>query len=136
MNIQKMTMQITVIRMRLPKVFMARLPRLRSPLIPRPHPARHALQSTTSDRPHAIGFYCRLTCGGSTFSIELGPSRNTRIHVSETECSPGSLTLSLAERITRGRSSRHRHSHDSQGKHHATHFQSPPFPFRLRFVGR
>src|SRR5262249_32440872 len=50
---------------------------------------------------HAIGFYCRLTCGGSTFSIELGPSRNTSIHASETECSPGSLTLSLAERTTR-----------------------------------
>src|SRR5262249_8747816 len=66
-----------------------------------PHLARHALQSTTSDRSHAIGFYCRLTCGGSTFSIELGPSRNTSIHASETECSPGSLTLSLAERITR-----------------------------------
>src|SRR5262245_1028202 len=28
------------------------------------------------------------------------PSRNTRIHVSETECSPGSLTLSLANRVT------------------------------------
>ena len=65
-----------------------------------PHRARHALQSTTSDRSHAIGFYCRLTCGGSTFSIELGPSRNTSIHASETECSPGSLTLSLANRVT------------------------------------
>jgi hypothetical protein len=67
----------------------------------RPHPARHALQSTTSDRSHAIGFYCRLTCGGSTFSIELGPSRNTSIHASETECSPRRLALRLAKRVTR-----------------------------------
>src|SRR6516164_2499093 len=71
------------------------------PLIPCPHPARHALQSTTSDRSHAVGFYCRLTCGGSTFSVELGPPRNASIHASETECSPGSLTLSLASGVTR-----------------------------------
>src|SRR5262245_3139255 len=70
-------------------------------LTPCPHRARHALQSTTSDRSHAIGFYCRLTCGGGTFSIELGPSRNTSIHASETECSPSSLTLCLAKRATR-----------------------------------
>src|SRR5262249_7423478 len=33
---------------------MARLPRLRLSLIPRPHPARHALQSTASDPAHQI----------------------------------------------------------------------------------
>src|SRR5215831_7687033 len=70
-------------------------------LIPRPILRGMELQSTTSDRSHAIGFYCRLTCGGSTFSNELGPSRNTSIHASETECSPGSLTLCLAKRATR-----------------------------------
>src|SRR5262245_62523210 len=71
----------------------------RLPLIPCPHSAR-ALQSTASDRSHTVGFNCRLTCGGSTFGIELGPPRNTSIHASETECSPSSLTLCLAKRVT------------------------------------
>jgi len=70
-------------------------------LTPRPHPARHALQSTTSDRSHTVGFNCRLTCGGSPFGIEPAPPRNASIHASETECSPSSLTLCLAKRVTR-----------------------------------
>src|SRR6516164_6768965 len=66
-----------------------------------PHRARHALQSTTSDRSHTVGFNCRLTCGGRTFGIEPAPPRNASIHASETECSPSSLTLCLAKRVTR-----------------------------------
>src|SRR5215471_13924137 len=70
-------------------------------LIPRPHPARHALQSTASDRSHTVGFNCRLTCGGSTFGIEPVPPRNTSSRASETECSPGRLALRLASGVTR-----------------------------------
>src|SRR5262245_59898812 len=47
-----------------------------------------AINRTASDRLHTVGFNCRLTCGGSTFGIELGPSRNTSIYASETECAP------------------------------------------------
>ena len=61
----------------------------------------HALQSTTSDRSHTVGFNCRLTCGGSTFGIEPVPSRNASIHAWETECSPRRLALPLAKPVTR-----------------------------------
>jgi hypothetical protein len=58
------------------------------------------LQSTTSNRSHAVGFNCRFACGSSALGIERVPPRNASIHASETKRPPSPLALSLAKRVT------------------------------------